>query len=221
MTTFRFGRHGVNGASTPADSRSGLVLGSITRLNLTGDGPNKGIWVWVIVPDDVDPDSKEFRDFLVWMVTETEVRTSLTPGAPSARIPTSDFACFTKAVELIERAESCESGPTTCWKQADHLADGKASAPSGGLRRAIRPYSALFHCWSLKHELVGRASGPPAARAASSRSLIREEQDCRPFWAGSPSGSPSRAVAGSAVPTELRFVAQSIRELQQREHEAD
>jgi hypothetical protein len=42
-----------------------FVLGLDYTLDTDATG-DPGIWIWVLIPDDVDPDSKEFREFAVW-----------------------------------------------------------------------------------------------------------------------------------------------------------
>jgi hypothetical protein len=74
-----------------------FILGIDYTLDIDATG-DPGIWIWVIVPDDVDPDSPEFRTFSSWF--DKAVRTALT-HAKSQRIPYVHFRLLSEAVELM------------------------------------------------------------------------------------------------------------------------
>ena len=106
-------------------------------------------------------------------------------------------------------------------EQAHHLANREPRRPrQASRRRAVSSaYYALFH---LLVDEATRLISEPALRGSIGRTLAHEEmkQACVAFAAG---GLPSQvqSLGVTAVSRELRFVAQTFKDLQQQRHEAD
>ena len=71
-----------------------FVLGLDYTLDTDWSG-DPGIWIWVIVPDDVDPDSSEFREFSTQF--RKEVRRAL-GEIKSDRLPYVHFRLLSEAI---------------------------------------------------------------------------------------------------------------------------
>jgi hypothetical protein len=84
----------VHAAKTPFPD---FVLGIDYTIDTDATG-DPGIWIWVIVPDDVDPDSNEFRQFATWF--PKAVRSAL-GQAKSDRLPYIHYRPLSEAVELM------------------------------------------------------------------------------------------------------------------------
>jgi hypothetical protein len=74
-----------------------FVLGIDYTLGTDATG-DSGIWIWVIVPDDVDPDSNEFRQFAAWF--PKAVRDALAQ-VKSDRLPYIHYRPLSEAVGLL------------------------------------------------------------------------------------------------------------------------
>ncbi|MBP3957980.1 hypothetical protein J8F10_22220 [Gemmata sp. G18] len=74
-----------------------FVLGIDYTLDTDATG-DPGIWIWVIVPDDVDPDSSEFRQFSTQF--RKEVRRALAE-VKSDRLPYIHYRLLSEAVGLM------------------------------------------------------------------------------------------------------------------------
>jgi hypothetical protein len=74
-----------------------FVLGFDYTLDTDSTG-DPAIWIWVLVPDDLDPDSNEFREFTSQF--RRAVRTALAE-VKSERIPYIHYRPLTEAVELM------------------------------------------------------------------------------------------------------------------------
>jgi hypothetical protein len=74
-----------------------FVLGIDYTLGTDATG-DPGIWIWVIVPDEVDPDSGEFRQFVSWF--PKAVRSALAQ-IKSERLPYIHYRPLSEAVGLL------------------------------------------------------------------------------------------------------------------------
>jgi hypothetical protein len=74
-----------------------FVLGIDYTLDTDATG-DPGIWIWVIIPDDLDPDSTEFREFVT--VFPKVVRDALTT-VKSDRLPYIHYRLLSEAVGLV------------------------------------------------------------------------------------------------------------------------
>lgn len=74
-----------------------FVLGLDYTLDSDATG-DPGIWIWVLIPDDINPDSKEFREFAVWF--PKAVRKALA-HVKSDRLPYIHYRPLSEAVELM------------------------------------------------------------------------------------------------------------------------